>query len=137
METTLVLIKPSAVARGLVGDVTRRFEARGLRIYGMKLLKPDKALIEKHYAEHKGKAFFDGVCAYLASGPLVAMAIGGENAVKAVRATMGATDPADAAPGTIRGDFGLQMDDNIGHSSSDPEAAARELALWFPEGLCR
>ena len=136
METTLVLIKPGAVSRGLVGEVTRRIEARGLCIRGMKLVRADKGLVERHYAEHQGKPFFDGVCAVLTSGPLVALAVGGENAIVAVRATMGATDPAKAAPGTVRGDLAHQIGDNVVHSSSDPEAAARELALWFPEGLC-
>ena len=134
-ETTLVLIKPGGVSRNLIGEIGRRIEARGLRISGLKLIQADRSTVEEHYAEHKGKGFYESVCSYLTSGPIVAMAVSGENAVKAVRTTMGATNPVEAAPGTVRGDLALSIEDNLTHSSSDPEAAARELSLWFPEGI--
>ncbi len=136
-ETTLVLIKPGGVSRNLIGEVTRRVEARGLRVSGLKLVNAERATVEAHYAEHVGKAFYEGVCDYLTSGPIVAMAVSGANAVKAIRAMMGATNPVEAAPGTVRGDLALSIDDNLTHSSSDPEAAERELKLWFPEGVVR
>lgn len=135
METTLVLIKPGGVSRNLIGEITRRIEARDLRVAGMKLIRADRAVVEAHYAEHKERPFFKDVCDYLTSGPIVAMAVQGVNATKAIRTMMGATNPLEATPGTVRGDFALTIDDNLTHSSSDPEAAARELALWFPEGL--
>ncbi|HEY3781882.1 MAG TPA: nucleoside-diphosphate kinase [Fimbriimonadaceae bacterium] len=134
IEKTLVLIKPGGVERNLIGEITRRIEARGLRVAALKLIKADRSTVEEHYAEHKGKGFFEGVVSYLTSGPIVAMAVSGENAVKAIRTTMGATNPVDAAPGTVRGDLALSIEDNLTHSSSDPEAAERELKLWFPEG---
>lgn len=137
METTLVLVKPDGVSRCLIGEVVKRVEARGLQIVGLKILVAERQLAEEHYAEHKGKPFFAGVCDRLVSGPSVAMAVRGENAVKAIRAMMGATDPADAAPGTVRGDLGHKIAENITHSSSNQVAAVRELAIWFPEGLCR
>jgi len=136
-ETTLVLIKPGGVARNLIGEVSRRIEARGLVIAGLKLIKAERSTVETHYAEHVGKPFFEGVCTSLSSGPIVAMAVKGENAVKAIRAMMGATNPIEALPGTVRGDLALTMQDNVTHSSSDPEAAERELKLWFPEGTIR
>ena len=135
METTLVLIKPGGVQRRLVGEITRRIEARDLRIVGLNLINAERAIVEEHYAEHKGKGFYEGVVTYLTSAPIVAMAVQGENAVKAIRAMMGATNPVDAAPGTVRGDLALTLDDNLVHSSSDPEAAERELKLWFPAGV--
>lgn len=133
-ETTLVLIKPGGVQRNLIGEITRRVEARSLKVVGLKLIKAPRATVEEHYAEHKERPFFGDVCDYLTSGPIVAMAVNGTNAVKAIRTMMGATNPLEATPGTVRGDFALTIDDNLTHSSSDPEAAARELALWFPEG---
>ena len=133
METTLVLIKPGGVERNLIGEITRRIEARGLKIVGLKLMNCKRALVEEHYAEHRGKPFFESVVAYLLSGPVVAMAVRGTNAVRAIRMMMGATNPLDAGPGTIRGDFALTIDDNLTHSSADEEAAAREMKLWFPE----
>ncbi len=135
METTLVLIKPGGVQRRLIGEITRRIEARDLRVVGLNLLNAERAIVEEHYAEHKGKGFYEGVVTYLTSAPIVAMAVQGENAVKAIRAMMGATNPVDAAPGTVRGDLALTLDDNLVHSSSDPEAAERELGLWFPNGV--
>jgi len=137
METTLVLIKPGGVARNLIGEITRRIELRGLEVVGLKLIQAPRSTVEEHYAEHVGKPFYQGVCDYLTSGPVVAMAVRGVNAVKAVRAMMGATNPIEAAPGTVRGDLALSIEDNLTHSSSDAEAAERELKLWFPEGLPR
>lgn len=135
METTLVLIKPGGVQRGLIGEICRRIEARGLKIVGLRLLNAETATVEEHYAEHRGKAFFESVVGYLQSGPIVAIAVAGENAVRAIRTMMGATNPLEATPGTVRGDLALSIEDNLTHSSSDPEAAARELGLWFPEGV--
>lgn len=135
METTLVLIKPGGVQRRLIGEIMRRIEARGLDVVGLKLMNAPRPLVEEHYGEHRGKGFFDSVVSYLTSGPVVAMAVQGDNAVKAIRAMMGATNPLDATPGTVRGDLALSIDDNLTHSSSDPEAAERELKLWFSEGL--
>jgi nucleoside-diphosphate kinase len=135
METTLVLIKPGGVSRRLIGEILRRIDARNLAIVGLKLQVPERTLVEEHYAEHRGKGFFDAVVNYLCSGPVTVIAVRGDNAVKAIRTMMGATNPLEAAPGTIRGDLALSIDDNLTHSSSDLEAAERELALWFPEGL--
>ena len=134
METTLVLIKPGGVSRNLIGEITRRIEARGLRVTGLKLMRCERHVVEEHYGEHRGKPFFDSVVDYLMSGPVVAMAVEGTNAVKAIRIMMGATNPLDAAPGSVRGDFALSIEDNLTHSSADENAAARELKLWFPEG---
>ncbi|RYG23670.1 nucleoside-diphosphate kinase [bacterium] len=133
-ETTLVLIKPGGVARNLIGEITRRIEARGLKVTGLSLLNASRETAESHYDEHRERPFFEGVVSYLTSGPIVAIAVTGENAVKAIRAMMGATNPVEAAPGTVRGDFALSIEDNLVHSSSDPEAATRELGLWFPNG---
>jgi len=135
METTLVLIKPGGVARNLIGEITTRIERRNLKVVGLKLINAPMELAEAHYDEHRERPFFGSVTTYLTSGPVVAMAVRGENAVKAIRSMMGATNPLEATPGTVRGDFALSIDDNLTHSSSDPEAAARELGLWFPEGL--
>ena len=137
METTLVLIKPGGVSRNLIGEIIRRIEARDLKVAALKLFLAPRETVEEHYAEHRERPFFGSVVDYLTSGPVVAIAVTGTNAVKAIRTMMGATNPLDATPGTVRGDFALTIDDNLTHSSSDPEAAARELALWFPEGLAR
>jgi nucleoside-diphosphate kinase len=134
METTLVLIKPGGVERRLIGEITRRIEARGLSVVGLKLMQAPRATVEEHYAEHRERPFFNSVCDYLTSGPIVAIAVQGTNAVRAIRVMMGATNPLEAPPGTVRGDVALTIDDNLTHSSSDPEAAERELGLWFPEG---
>lgn len=134
METTLVLIKPGGVQRLLIGEIVRRIEARGLKIAALKLVNAERGTVEHHYDEHRERPFFGSVVDYLTSGPIVALAVSGPNAVKAIRSTMGATNPTEAAPGTVRGDLALTIDDNLVHSSSDPEAAARELGLWFPEG---
>lgn len=136
-ETTLVLIKPGGVSRNLIGEIVKRIEARGLVISGLKLMNAERSTVEAHYAEHKERPFFGSVCDYLVSGPIVALGVSGTNAVKAIRAMMGATNPVDAAPGSVRGDLALSTEDNLVHSSSDPEAAERELGLWFPEGIVR
>lgn len=136
-ETTLVLIKPGGVGRNLIGEITRRIEARGLIVSGMKLIMAERGTVEEHYAEHRERPFFASVVEYLTSGPVVAMAISGENAVKAIRTMMGATNPLEATPGTVRGDFALTIEDNLTHSSADLEAAERELMLWFAEGFPR
>ena len=133
-ETTLVLIKPGGVARSLVGEIARRIEARGLKIVGLSLLHAERATAEAHYDEHRERPFFGSVVDYLTSGPIVALAVAGENAVKALRAKVGAPNPVAAAPGTVRGDLALSIEDNLVHSSSDPDAAANELKLWFPNG---
>ena len=135
METTLVLIKPGGVERNLIGEICRRIEARNLKIVGLNLMNAERATVEEHYGEHRGKGFYNAVVDYLCSGPVVAIAVRGTNAVRAIRTMMGATNPLDAEPGTIRGDFALTIDDNLTHSSSDPEAAERELKLWFPNGV--
>lgn len=137
MEKTLVLIKPGGVNRNLIGEITKRIEARDLQVVGLKLMRADRKVVEEHYAEHKGKSFYDEVCNYLTSGPIIVMAVAGENAVPAIRVMMGATNPIDATPGTVRGDLALTIEENLVHSSSDPEAAQRELVLWFKEGLPR
>jgi len=132
-ETTLVLIKPGGVQRNLIGEIIRRIEARNLSVAGLKLMTAPRNTVELHYAEHRERPFFDSVVGYLTSGPIVAIAVRGENAVRAIRTMMGATNPLDATPGTVRGDLALTIEDNLTHSSSDPEAAERELKLWFPE----
>jgi nucleoside-diphosphate kinase len=136
MERTLIIIKPDGVQRNLVGEIIARFERRGLRIAGMKLMHIPRALAETHYAEHKGKPFFDGVVTYLSSAPVVVMALEGVNAIKSARQLMGATKPWEAAPGSIRADFALDTGRNLVHGSDGEESAARELALYFkPEEL--
>lgn len=135
IERTLVLVKPDAVRRGLSGEIIARLERRGLVLRGAKLLKVDEELASAHYAEHRGKDFFAGLVSFITSGPTLALVVEGESAVTVVRATMGATDPAKAAPGTIRGDFGLSMPDNLVHGSDSLESARRELALWFSDEL--
>jgi nucleoside-diphosphate kinase len=133
-ETTLVLIKPDAVARRLIGEVLGRFEQRGFRIRALKQLVLEEAVAERHYEEHVGKPFFGELVEFITSGPLVAMALEGPNAVATVRTMMGATNPLDSAPGTIRGDLALELSENIVHGSDSPESAARELPLYFAAG---
>jgi nucleoside-diphosphate kinase len=136
MERTLIIIKPDGVQRALVGEIISRFEKRGLRIAGMKLMLIPRALAEEHYAEHKGKGFFEPTVQFLTSSPVVIMCLEGPNAVAACRQTMGATRPPEAAPGTLRADFGLDVSRNIVHGSDKPETAERELTLYFkPEEL--
>jgi len=131
IQQTYVMVKPDAVARGLVGRIIGRFEAVGLTIERLELgmVTPEQAAA--NYAEHEGKPFYAGLVDYITSGPVVKMVLSGESAVPVVRKLMGATNPADAAPGTIRGDFGLTLDANIIHGSDSPESAAREIAIFF------
>jgi nucleoside-diphosphate kinase len=131
VERTLVLIKPDAVQRGLAGEILARFERRGLAIREARLVQVDRALAEQHYAEHAEKPFFGELVAFITSAPTLALALEGESAISVVRTTMGATNPTDAAPGTIRGDLALAMPDNLVHGSDSPESAERELQLWF------
>ncbi len=133
METTLILIKPDGVRRNLIGEIVGRFEAKGLTIRAMKLMKMSSELADKHYAEHVEKGFYPELKGFMTGGPLVALAISGPDAVNLCRKMMGATKPADSAPGTIRGDFATIVTENLVHGSDSPESAARELALWFTE----
>jgi nucleoside-diphosphate kinase len=135
VEQTLVLIKPDAMARRLAGEILARFERRGLEIRAAKLIQVDRELAEKHYAEHREKPFFSELVAFITSAPTLALVLEGEEAISTVRTTMGATNPAEAAPGSIRGDLALSMPDNLVHGSDSPESAAREIALWFPHGV--
>jgi nucleoside-diphosphate kinase len=130
-ERTLVLIKPDAMRRGLAGEILRRFEARGLELREMKLVEVDRPLAEEHYAEHAEKPFYGELVDFITSGPTLALILEGEGAIATVRTTMGATNPADAGPGTIRGDLALSMPDNLVHGSDSPESAEREIKLWF------
>ena len=130
-ERTLVLIKPDAMRRGLAGEIMRRFEARGLELREAKLLTVDRSLAEEHYAEHAEKPFYGELVEFITSGPTLALVLEGEGAIATVRTTMGATNPADAGPGTIRGDLALSMPDNLVHGSDSPESAEREIKLWF------
>jgi nucleoside-diphosphate kinase len=131
VERTLVLIKPDAVQRALAGGILARLEQRGLKIVEAKLLTVDRGLAEEHYAEHAEKPFFGELVEFITSAPTLALVVEGEGAIGVVRTTMGATNPADAAPGTIRGDLALSMPDNLVHGSDSPESAQREIALWF------
>ena len=133
MERTLVLVKPDGVQRGLAGAVLNRFEQRGLKLIGLKLMQVDEVLADRHYAEHVGKPFFAGLRDFITSSPLVAAVFEGENAVQIARGTMGATNPADAAPGTIRADFAVDLGRNVVHGSDSPESGEREAALFFDE----
>jgi nucleoside-diphosphate kinase len=132
-ERTLVLVKPDAMQRGLAGEIVARLERRGLQLRGADLVHVDRDLAEQHYAEHREKPFFEELVEFITSSPTLALAVEGEGAIATVRATMGATNPANAAPGTIRGDLALSMPDNLVHGSDSTESAARELALWFPD----
>jgi nucleoside-diphosphate kinase len=135
VETTLVLVKPDGMRRGLAGEILARLERRGFELRGARLLKITRALAQEHYAEHKGKPFFGDLVSFITSGPVLALAVRGESAVSMVRAMMGATNPLDSAPGTIRGDFALELSENIVHGSDSKASARRELALFFPDGL--
>jgi nucleoside-diphosphate kinase len=133
-ERTLVLVKPDGVQRLLVGRILARFEERGLKLVGLKLVRVDRALAERHYAVHREKPFFGGLVDFITSSPLVAAAFEGPNAIAVVRTMVGATRPHEAAPGTIRGDFALETAQNLIHASDGAETAATELALWFGQG---
>ncbi len=131
MERTLILIKPDAMQRGLAGEIITRFERRGLRMVAMRLLKVDKAMAKKHYGEHVGKPFFDGLVDYITSSPIIAAVFEGTNAVAASRQLMGSTRPTEAAPGTIRADFGLEVGRNLVHGSDSVASAKREIEIFF------
>lgn len=131
MERSLVLVKPDGVQRGLVGEVIARLEKRGLLLIGAKFMQVSRELAEQHYAIHKGKPFYEGLIAYITSSPVMAMAWEGPSAIAAIRQTMGATRPLEAAPGTIRHDFALEVGRNLTHASDSPENGAVETALWF------
>ena len=131
MEQTLVLVKPDGVQRGLAGEVVSRLERRGLKLVALKLMQVDDALAREHYGEHVERPFFPGLVSFITSGPIVAMVWEGKNAIGLTRQTMGATNPADAGPGTIRGDLGVDIGRNIVHGSDGPESAQREIDLFF------
>lgn len=136
-EETLVLVKPDGVKRNLVGTIIARIEAKNYRVVALKMMVADRALLEKHYAEHAGKPFFDPLVEFMSSGPIVAMVVSGNRVIEGFRSLAGATDPTVAAPGTIRGDLagdaGTKVVQNLVHGSDSPESAAREIALFFPE----
>ena len=133
LERTLVLIKPDAMERGLAGEIVGRLERRGLAVRAAKLVRVGRALAEEHYAEHRQKAFFEELVGFITSAPTLALVAEGESAISVVRATIGATNPTAAAPGTIRGDLALAMPDNLVHGSDSPESAEREIQLWFAD----
>jgi nucleoside-diphosphate kinase len=133
VERTLVLVKPDALERGLGGEILGRFERRGLVVRAAQLVQADRELAERHYAEHAEKPFFGELVTFITSGPTLALVLEGESAIPVVRTTMGATNPTDAAPGTIRGDLALAMPDNLVHGSDSAESARREIELWFPD----
>jgi nucleoside-diphosphate kinase len=132
MERTLILVKPDAFARHLSGEIIARFERKGLRLVALKQMRMTRELAEKHYAEHKGKGFYDELVSFITSGPLVAMVLEGEQAVEAARQVIGATNPLQAATGSIRGDFAIEVGKNMVHGSDSPQSAAREVKLFFP-----
>jgi nucleoside-diphosphate kinase len=133
MQRTLVIVKPDGVQRGLVGPILSRLEARGLKIVGLKLVQVSQDLAARHYAEHLGKPFYEGLLRYITSAPVIVACVEGTSAVQMVRNSVGATNPLNAAPGTIRGDFALDIGRNLIHASDAPETADRELALWFED----
>lgn len=133
MERTYLMVKPDGVQRSLAGEIISRFEKRGFKIIGLKMLQISRATAEKHYGEHAGKPFFAGLVDFITSGPVVAMVLEGSGVISAAREMMGATNPLKAAPGTIRGSFGIDMGRNIIHGSDSPESALREISLFFRE----
>jgi nucleoside-diphosphate kinase len=135
VERTLILAKPDAVRRSLAGEILARFERRGFALRAARLVQVDERLAGEHYAEHREKPFFGELVAFITSGPTLAFVLEGEGAIATARKTIGATNPADADPGSIRGGLALAMPDNQGHGSDSPESAEREIALWFPDGL--
>ncbi|KAI9175836.1 nucleoside diphosphate kinase Ndk1 [Blastocladiella emersonii ATCC 22665] len=134
-ERTYIMVKPDGVARGLVGEIIKRFETRGFKLAALKMVTPTQAHLEEHYADLKAKAFFPGLIKYMTSGPVVAMVWVGKDVVRTGRVMLGATNPRDSAPGTIRGDFAIDVGRNICHGSDAVESAEKEIALWFPEGV--
>jgi nucleoside-diphosphate kinase len=135
MERTFIILKPDAVQRGLVSELLGRFERRGLKLVGMKFMQVSEELARKHYAEHEGKGFFAGLIQYITSAPVVALVLEGPRSISIVRAMVGATRPWEAAPGTIRADYGLDVGRNLVHASDGEETAQKEIALWFGEEL--
>ena len=135
MERTFIMIKPDGVQRGLIGEIISRFERRGLKLVAMKFMHVSRELAEKHYAVHKGRSFYESLIEYITSGPVVAMVWEGTDAIRVARATMGATNPADAAPGTIRADFGIEIGRNLVHGSDGADTAAFEIGLWFGDDI--
>jgi nucleoside-diphosphate kinase len=133
MERTLILVKPDAFARNLTGEIVARFERKGLRLAALKQLTMARELAERHYAEHEGKPFYEELVTFITSGPLVAMVLEGDHAVDAARQVIGATNPLEASPGSIRGDFAIAVGQNMVHGSDSPDSAAREVTLFFPD----
>ena len=134
MERTFIAIKPDGVQRGIIGDIVTRFERKGFKLIGMKLMQVTRAMAEEHYGEHREKPFFKGLVDFITSAPIVAMAWEGDNVVASARAMMAATNPKDSAPGTIRGDFAVDMGRNVIHGSDSPTSAERELKIFFQSG---
>jgi nucleoside-diphosphate kinase len=133
LQRTFVAVKPDGVQRGLIGEVISRFERRGLKLVGMKLLQVSRQMAETHYGEHKGKGFYEGLVSYITSAPVVGMVLEGKDAVALARNVIGATNPANAAPGTIRGDLAVEIGRNIVHGSDSPESAKREISIFFSD----
>lgn len=133
MERTFVMVKPDGVQRGLIGEVITRFEKRGVKLAALKLLQIPQEMAETHYAEHKERPFFKDLVSFITSGPVAAMVLEGDNAIAIARTMMGATNPKDSAPGTIRGDYAMTIDKNVIHGSDSPESAAREIGIFFKE----
>jgi nucleoside-diphosphate kinase len=133
MERTLILVKPDAFSRNLTGEIIARFERKGLRLVALNLMTMARELAERHYAEHEGKPFYEELVQFITSGPLVAMVLEGEQAIQAARQLIGATNPLEASPGSIRGDYAIEVGTNMVHGSDAPESAAREVALFFPD----
>jgi nucleoside-diphosphate kinase len=134
MDRTLILVKPDAFARNLTGEIIARFERKGLRIAALRYMTLDRQTAEQHYAEHEGKSFYEELVSFITSGPLVALVLEGRDAVTAARQVIGATNPLEAAPGSIRGDFAIEVGQNMVHGSDSPESAEREASLFFPRG---
>ena len=134
MDRTLILVKPDAFARGLTGEIIARFDRKGLRIVALKHMTVDEDLAKRHYAEHDGKPFFGELVEFITSAPLVALVLEGDQGVVAARQVIGATNPVEASPGSIRGDFAIAVGQNMVHGSDSPESAEREIGIWFPDG---
>jgi nucleoside-diphosphate kinase len=133
IERTFVMVKPDGVKRCLVGELVRRIETKGFRLVGLKMMRISRERAQRHYGEHEGKPFFDALVSFITSGPVVAMVVEGEHAIAVWRGMMGATDPKDAAPGTVRGDLATTIDENIAHGSDGPQSAEREIAIFFED----
>ena len=133
MERTLILVKPDAFARNLTGEIIARFERKGLRLVALQMITMSRELAAQHYAEHEGKPFYEELVSFITSGPLVALVLEGESAISAARQVIGATNPLEAAPGSIRGDYAIAVGQNMVHGSDAPESAAREVGLFFPD----